>query len=343
MVIFLLSAILCAAPDNLPLPPLDAGTEIVVQNRILTRVGGKNISVLDVMKQMDVFLSNHFPQYMNSKAAKFQYYRMQWRSTLQQMIDHELMMADAESREIKVSDGEVREEIQSRFGPNVMGSLDKLGLSYEEARKIVHQDMVVQRIQWFRVTSRALQKVTSQEIKKAYEDYVQNNGSKEEWKYQFITIRADDPDKGHLLAHNLMTLKQKAMENLSVAAELFQKELPAEPKLTVSVSQEFTQEDKALSEAHRTILSRLKIGQWSEPVALMSRDGKLVTRVFHLKDHLKTQIPPFTKLANELKQNLLSDAADGEMKRYITRLHQRFNFDENSLDIPSHFEPFSLR
>jgi len=53
---------------------------------------------------------------MDSKTARYQFYSAQWYPTLQQMIDHELMVTDAETREVKVSDGEVREEIQTRFG-----------------------------------------------------------------------------------------------------------------------------------------------------------------------------------------------------------------------------------
>jgi len=91
---------------------------------------------------------------MDSKTARYQFYSSQWYPTLQQMIDHELMVTDAETRQVNVSDGEVREEIQTRFGPNVMESLDQLGITYDEAREMVHQDMIVQRIQWVRVSSK---------------------------------------------------------------------------------------------------------------------------------------------------------------------------------------------
>jgi hypothetical protein len=329
--------------QNPPVPQMEQVHEIIVNNRILTKLNGKNISVLDVMKKMDVFLSHYYPQYMNSKTARYQFYSTQWRQTLQQMVDHELMVADAESREVKVSDGEVREEIQTRFGPNVMTTLDQLGISYDEAREMVQQDMIVQRIQWLRVTSKVLQKVTSQEIKNEYQKYLKENPAKEEWKYQFVTIRAPDEAAAKELALKFAALKEKSQENLTVAVDLFKVELPPESTATLSVSQEFTREDKAISEAHRDVLNQLKPSEWSAPISQLSRDGTTVVRIFHLKDHTKAKPSAFEAISNDLKQNLLNETAEKESKIYIARLHERFNFDEKSLDIPPRFEPFVAR
>lgn len=340
----LFSALILGTLQAAPIPPpVEQVREIAVHNRILTKVNGKNISVLDVMKHMDVFLNRYYPQYANSKTAKYQFYSTQWRQTLQQMVDHELMVADAESREIKVSDGEVREEIQTRYGPNVMGTLDELGISYEEAREMVQQDMIVQRIQWVRVTSKVLQKVTSAEIKKAYQKFLQENPAKEEWKYQFLTIRSSgEAEISSEIAQKLFAYQEKSQGNLAVAADLFKAESP-DSTVTLTVSQEFDVEDKALSQAYREILSQLDQGQWSKPTTQQSRDGTKVVRIFHLKDHTKTTPPAFATVANDLKQSLLNEQAEIENKTYLAKLHQRFNFDEKSLDIPPHFEPFTAR
>jgi hypothetical protein len=331
------------AANGPAMPQMEQVQEIVVNNRILTKLNGKNISVLDVMKQMDVFLSRHYPQYMDSKTARFQFYSSQWHPTLQQMIDHELMVTDAQTREVKVSDGEVREEIQTRFGPNVMESLDQLGITYEEAREMVHQDMIVQRIQWVRVTSKVLQKVTSQEIKNAYQQFLRENPAKEEWKYQFVTIRAEDEAAGQELAAKLADLKEKTLANLTVAADLFKTELPPESTATLSVSQEFTFEDKSVSQAHRDVLSQMKPAEWSAPISQLSRDGTTVVRIFHLKEHTKTKPPAFASIYNDLKNNLLNMAAEQENKVYVATLRKKFGFDDRSLDIPTRFEPFVAR
>jgi hypothetical protein len=331
------------AAENPSVPQMEQVHEIVVQNRILTKLNGKNISVLDVMKKMDVFLSTYYPHYMNSKTARYQFYSTQWRQTLQQMIDHELMVIDATNRDVKVSDGEVREEIQTRFGPNVMGTLDTLGITYDEAREMVYQDMIVQRIQWVRVTSKVLQKVTSQEVKNAYQKFLKENPATEEWTYQFVTIRAADETAAQELAVKLAALKEKSQQNLTVATDLFKAELPPESTVTLSVSQEFTLEDKAVSEAHRDVLSQMKPSEWSAPTAQLSRDGTTVVRIFHLKNHTKTQPPAFATISNDLKNQLLNETAEQESKVYVANLYKRFSFDERSLDIPPRFEPFVAR
>jgi hypothetical protein len=322
------------------LPPPDQIQEVVVQNRVLTKVNEKTISVLDVMKRMDLFLSRYYPQYMDSKAMRYQYYTTQWRQTLQQMIDDELMVADAESREVKVTDGEVREEIQLRFGPNVMKTLDTIGISYEEARKLVQEEMIVQRMQWLRITSKALQKVTSQEVKKAYAEYLEKNPVKEEIKYQFVTIRAE---KGSNLAERIKNLKEAAHDSLIAAVDLFKAQTAVDSATSITVSQEFDVDQKSLSQSHKDVLQQLGVGQWSAPTVQTSKDGSSVVRIFHLKDRSSTKPPAFEAIANELKQNLLNEAAQKESEAYLVRLHQRFGFDDSSLDIPPSFEPFTAR
>ncbi|HEX2580188.1 MAG TPA: hypothetical protein VHK67_07300 [Rhabdochlamydiaceae bacterium] len=348
MIRILLSSLLVLATVVAePVPQLEQVHEIVVNNRILTKLNGKNISVLDVMKEMDVYLSRYYPQYMNSKTARFQFYSSQWFPTLQQMIDHELMVTDAETREVKVSDGEVREEIQTRFGPNVMGNLDQLGITYDEARDMIHKDMIVQRIQWLRVTSKVLQKVTSQEIKNAYQNFIRDNPAKEEWKYQFVTIRSADeaagPEVCQEFARKIIAFKEKSEGNLIIASEFAKADLPPESTLTLSVSQDFDVEDKAVSQTHREVLSNMNPAEWSAPTVQLSRDGTTVVRIFHLKDHTKTKPPTFASIYNELKNNLFNTSAEQEVKIYVTNLRKKFGFDEKSLDIPPHFEPFVAR
>lgn len=318
------------------------GEKIVVNNRILTTVNGKTLSVLDVVKKMDVFLSQNYPQYLDSEPTKMQFYNMRWKATLQQMVDEELMMADAESREVKATDAEVREEIQNRYGPNVMGSLDKLGITYEEAKKMVHQELVVQKIQWLRVTSKVLAKVTTEVVKKAFDEYLVKNPPKEMWTYQFLTLRYDDVDTARSLAAQIVDLNETAGGVLAVAADLFKQKLPEAEWTHLSLSSEFQSEEKELSAPHREILAKTELGKWSAPVVQESRDGSKVVRIFHLKGHTKQETPQFETMAGGMRTELLNKYADKEMEAYLARLHQRFNFAESSLDIPAQFEPFSF-
>ncbi len=349
--IFLLPLIAYA---NLGSPQLPAFTEdpgqIVVNNRILTKINGKTISVIDVMKKMDVFINRYYPEMTSSKAARYQFYTSQWKEVLQQMITSELMVADAESREIKVSDGEIREEVQARFGPNVMGTLDKLGISYEEARKMIHEEMLVQRMNWLRVSSKVLQQVSIPDIRSAYEKYCLENPPKEEWEYQVLSIRSEGEKISALLASRASELLSQKHLALADLAESLKAETPPEevasletPAASIQLSQEYKVDNKDLSEAHRNILQTLKVGALSLPITQKSKDGSTVCRVFQLKSHVKKEAPTFEELAGPIKDSLLQKAAEREMAAYVHRLQVRFGYDEKALDLPPDFQPFVLR
>lgn len=344
MFTFLLALLPVIADLPLGMPPMQGEPqEIVVSNRILAKVRDKTISVVDVVKQMDIYLNRYYPHLSNSKVARYQFYSSHWRDTLDHMIDNELMMADAESREIKVADGEVRETIQQRFGPNVMGTLEKLHLTYDEARKIIHEELIVQRMNWFRVTSKALQRVNMQDVKAAYAEYCKQNPAKELWKYQMLSIRGGDIADCRQIAEKACLFLAQTPD-LALAAEKLKSELPAETPITLNLSSDYESENKDLAPSVREVLLSLTNGQFSPATEQTSRDGTTVLRVFHLKDHTKTDLPKFEQVAAELKDALLQKAANEEMAAYVSKLRSRFNFDAQTIEeqIPAGFEPFSL-
>src|SRR6202034_4472157 len=53
--------------DSPALLSYDEPQDIVIYNRILAKVNGKTISVIDVMKKMDLFLQRYYPNYAQSK------------------------------------------------------------------------------------------------------------------------------------------------------------------------------------------------------------------------------------------------------------------------------------
>ena len=114
--------------------------KLSVQNTILTRVNDNVISVVDVMKKMDLVMHQSYPDLVNSSQARMQFYSMHWKSVFNEMVDNELILADAESREIKLTDGEIREEMERRFGPNVQITLDKIGFSLDDAKNMIKKE-----------------------------------------------------------------------------------------------------------------------------------------------------------------------------------------------------------
>ena len=138
------------------------------------------------------------------------------------------MIADAEHLELKVTDAEVREEMLERFGPTIMSTLDKLDMSYEEARQMIHSEMIVQRMMWFRVNSKALNQVNPQDIKEAYKLYCEQNPALEEWKYQVFSLRSPKADFSELLASKAFELLKHAKGDLTTVVDQIKHEATEE-------------------------------------------------------------------------------------------------------------------
>jgi hypothetical protein len=329
--------------NTAPLLSYDEPQNIIVYNRILAKVDGKTISVIDVMKKMDLFLQRYYPDHAGSKLARFQYYSKQWKENLSQIIDQELMLADAEHLELKVADAEVREEVLARFGPNIMGTLDTIGMSYEEARTQIYNEMVVHRIMWYRVHAKALNNVNPQDIKEAYRLFCQKNPPFEKWRYQVLSIRSLQRDLGEALANRAFNLlENKRTEWVNIPLEL----QTDQENITVSLSPELEGDEKGLSESHKAVLKNLQPGAFSAPIAQVSRaDHSVVFRIFFLMDHTRQEPLLFEKMAEELKDQLLQQAIAKETTHYITKLRDRLGFDEKQMleVLPSDFQPFAVR
>ncbi len=320
---------------------------LIVQNRILAKVNNTTISVLDVVKKMEFFLHKYYPQYANSPSAKYQYFSTQWKEVLLQMIDQELILADADKMELKVTDSEVREIVCDRFGPNVMGSLDKLGVSYEEAKSMIHSELIVQRMTWFKVHAKALNNVNTKDVKNSYIRYCEQNPPKENWEYQVLSIKATDEMLAQEIAQKISTLCQNSPDTLSQITEEIktswplteeEKELP----FTLSLS-ELQANNKDLSTAHKDVLHTLALHSISPPIRQVSRANQgTVYRIFYLKNHTKTPTPTLRSLYNKLHDNLVQEAANQETKIYLSKLRERYNLSLEE-QIPLEFQPFFLQ
>lgn len=341
--LFVIASLTCTAEESSLVAPATQGS-LIVHNRILAKINGKTISVLDVMKKMEVFFARNYPQYASSPTARYQFFSSQWRNSLAEMIDRELIVADAEAKGIKIKDGDLREAIQERFGPNLMQTFDKLGITYEEAKAMTETDMIVERMNWFRVTAKVFQNVHPQNIKEAYKEYQLTHPPKEEWTYQVLSLRGEDREKIAAFAQRAeAVLRRGSTSFAAVEDELKQEE--ENPAVAVTVSQEQHADDKTISAAHKEVLATLKPGSYSQPIAQVSRfDNSTVYRIFYLKEHVHVETPPFEKMSEKLYQGLLDEKLTKENAEYLNKLRKRFNYDEKYLSemIPADFEPFAL-
>lgn len=320
--------------------------QIVVNNRILAKVNGKAISVVDVMKKMDILFYRQFPEYTSSVNARYQFYQANWKYILHELIDKELILADAEEVKLPVTGGDVRQEMETLFGPNIIVNLDKVGLSFDDAWKIVQGDITLRRMLFYRVNAKAIRNVTPQVIREAYESFAKDNIRPDTWTYQVISIRDRDPTKGAeaaLAAHQLLTEDGVSLKDLPDRA----KEMKSVGKKTViTVSNDLQHTDKEVSQTYKDILSPLKQGQYSQPTAHKSRtDKSTVFRIFYLKDVIPGGLIPFGEVENDLKNKLLDEAITNESKLYLDKLRQHFDVHESHFKemYSDDFQPFMLK
>jgi hypothetical protein len=345
-----LSAIICcsatslhaAASDGLSLFGSNEKLHLGVNNRILAKVNGQAISVVDVMKKMDVLFYREFPQYTSSVQARYQFYKTNWRHVLEELVSKELVLADAVENKLPVTNGDVRQEMESLFGPNIISNLDKIGMSYDEASKIVQGDITIRRMIYIRVNAKALKKVTPLVVRTAYEEYAKNpeNIKPDLWKYNVISIRNNDETKGAETANFIYELlnKDTSLDQLSEQINY--------EKSQVNVSEEFNLQEKDISDSYKAILLKMDPKTHSKPIAQKSRSEKSgnVFRIFVLKDLKKGGVPPFAEMEPKLKEKLLEQEISKETDAYLKKLRLHFHVEEDYLTHidDKTFEPFSL-
>lgn len=344
----LLFSTCCAAIPQQPLsmPSFEGNQKIGVQNAIITQVNGTTLSIIDVKKKLDVAFHQAYPQLIDSTSARFQFYQTGWRHACMELIDHELILADAEDREIKVTDGEIREEMGNRFGPSVMVTLDKIGISYGEAWKMVRNDMIVQRMMWYFVHSKALQEVTPQDMRQEYRRYLKENPPYQEWVYQVISVRCKDPNQIQTLAnaaHQLLKESQKSPDSLLESLKELEKNYEG---ASISISSSYTANHLKLSDAHRLALAPLSPGDYGKPTLQVSRaENQTIARIFYLSEKKDFPAPPFEEMAQQIKNELLQKAIAAESTRYLNKLRKHYGYDLQQLEksLPDNLNPFSLQ
>jgi len=331
--------------SDTPSPFVSESPQLIVHNRVLALVNDKTITVLDVMKEMDLFLQQHYPEQASEAAARFQFYSAQWKNILEQMIDNELILADAKQVDLKISDAEIREQMFQRFGSNLMPTLDRLGLSYEEARQIVYTENVVEKMIWYRVHNNVLQNVGPQDVKAAYLQLSSETSEEETWTYQVVSFRSSCEKNGRIAAeqaHRLLQTGEIPFSSIDTwLAEFKASQQPSQETVSASLSQEYTLSSKQISSEHKQVLLSMQPGAFSAPIQQISRKDQQATfRIFFLKEHIEGTPPDFHSVAPTLHEKLLQNAMSKRSTLYKQKLRQRFGFMQDSS--LAEFQPFSL-
>lgn len=315
---------------------------LVVNNKPLIKINNKVISLMDVVKKMNMIIHEHFPDVAKSAVAMYQFYDNQWKHIFEDMVFNELMLLDAEQKEIKVSDGDVREEMEKRFGPSIIHTLSKLKLQYDEVRDMIRNELIVRKIQGMKVYSKVQLTVTPERIKSSYEKYLTKNPPKETWKYQVLTVKGKNMEK---CLEKVSSISNQLKSQNTKLSEFVKENKDVEP-IQVSVSKEYEVDGKNLSEQHKKVLNNLHIDEYSEPICQTSRQNKApVYRIFHLKSKNIEAAKSFEEKYDDLYNSLLDQHAKIERANYQKHLSKRFGIDQESIKsiTSGEYQPFALQ
>lgn len=328
------------------LPPAASwGNYIEIHNRILARVNGKPITLIDLVKKMDFVFDRQFAQYSQIPAARYQFYSVNWNKLLEELIDKELILADAEAVKVTIPPAEIRQELEGLFGSNLVAGLEQAGLTHEEAIEMVRHDLTIRKMIQGRVHAKALREVTAQALRQAYRERAQELSHPERWRYQVISFRDKDQllsEKAAELAHQLLVRDNIPIEQLK--ASLQKKGIAA--STIVNISEEFDQLPSEVADGYRQTLETLTSGQFSPPIAQKSRAAQgLLFRLFYLKERQEPFTESFETVEEKLKQELAEAAIHRHTDLYLAKLRREFNVWEGCS--PSHqpagWTPFVLR
>lgn len=336
-----LPADLTALRDSSLLSSINQPTHIEFNNCLLAKVNGKPITLYDVVKKLDLIFYKQYPEYRNILEAKYQFFVINWKSILNDLVEKELVLADAEENNFKVSSGDVRQEMEKLFGPNIIANLDELGLSYDDAWNMLQGDITIRRMTMGRIQSKTMQALTPQAVRAAYEKYAAENRHPEIWKYQVISFRDQDSTKAAEaanLAHHLLVEERLSLKDL--AQELSKRGVSKET--SVNVSEEFKLSPKDISEQIRDTLAALDSSTFSHPIAQQSKAVKAtVFRIFFMSEKIPEGTDPLEKVEEKIKDRIFNDVSSKESEAYFTRLRKHFAVHENMTD--KDYQPFVLR
>lgn len=318
---------------------------IVIHNRILAHVNGKTITVLDLVRKLDLLFYQRYPQYADSSIARKQFYDLGWKQVLEELIDQELLLAEAEQMKIEVSKGAIRKEMLKVFGPHVVANLQKIGMNYQDACQAIKNDLTIQQIMMMKVHAKAQRRMTPKAIQTAYDEYREKNPPVFSLAYRIISIRHRNEDEAIGIATNLVSRLKEGVSYQTCQDEHFSN-TPNSSTMQVRFSALQEQEEQEIGESYRTILATLEPGECSNPILQKKRssDGAVV-RVFLLENRKEKEGSSLADKEPELRQKLMAVAVEEETIAYLTGLRRKYGLQQKQIyeKLPDDFVPFEIQ
>ncbi|BAE81473.1 hypothetical protein CF0701 [Chlamydia felis Fe/C-56] len=298
---------------------------IAIHDRVLFKVDEDNVvTTLDVIHKLNLLFASSYPQLVDSYPARSQYYTAMWPVVLESVIDEFLMVADAKAKKIQVDSTTVNQEIEAMFGRDLSQFYVHFEMTPEDIFNVVNRTLIAQRVMGMMVRSKVMLKVTPGKIREHYNQLAEDAAKTTVWKYRVVTIKAATESLSSQIA-------DKVCARLNETQSWNKERLSA---LALSqggqfvCSEEFTRNDKELSEAHKMELSTVNY-----PLTICSQPKahKSGYKLYVLLDKSAMTMQPLEEIETQIKQTLFMNYAETIESQYKMKLRARYGFDSSMI------------
>lgn len=337
-----LSFSLFLSPLSAADPAASSALNVRINNRVLAKINDSAITVLDLAKQLEGHLRHRMSDQTIDAKTRLQFYNTYWTQVLRDRIDRELILLDAQERGLSTSRGEIREEMDQLFGPDINSSLQKINLTFDAAFESVKREITVRRMLLYRAHIPAQGAIGPDQVRKTYAEFANSHHQNNRWIYRIISVTDGDEEKSIAAAQRIY--------NLALPCDDWDnayKAINSDPQaaLKAQISDIYTQRDIDLSDPYRLVLQSLKPGSCSSPTPYTADDGKTHYRIFYLIERENRPCPPLHQIAGKLREMLIEQRAGEIIDDYLSTLRGQYAFQLRQIEqnFPANFSPFSPR
>jgi hypothetical protein len=297
---------------------------IQTSNQILTQIGNRSITVLDIKKDMDrqIFVSDK--SIFEDIEKTYTYYQQNWRKTLQKIVQDEALLLEAKKLKYELPSYEINKKVTELFGDKEVEAYKFLSITPEEAKATGERELISTHLSWFQIWNKTLQGATPSKVQKAYESYITELAKKDTWTYQALYVSCKEKEKVEEITSSISNLLNSgSFQNL---ASIMENITFDENQVKVQVSKEITLRTNEISSSILNVLNSLEEGMISK--AILEKNNKNFTgKILQLKEHKKEFIPRFVDIGESLKNQIVTTEGEKISTEYFSKLFKQYDVD----------------
>jgi hypothetical protein len=318
-----------------------SAASIETTNRILTNVGERTITVLDVKREMDRDLYVTDKSQFEHPEIVFEFYVKNWRQFLQKMINDEVLVLEADKNKYNVKIHDINKKMEELYGSSSVETVRFLSMTPEQAYEASRKDLIGSHLSWYNVWSKAFLETTPSAIRSAYDAHIAKLPGKDEWTYQAMYFKGKDEKKIEDASTSINSLLEGG-SFLNLTALLDEAGFETEA-VKVGVSKDITLTTAQLSPNLLKILEKLEAGKMSDVVTAKGKGG-YSGKVLHLKGFKKEPIPEFATMTDQIRATIMNGLGAKYAHNYFEKLYKKYDIQGlyGTLLQNSQLTPFKL-